>query len=74
MAGFKERYEIGDGLCGVIGYRPNRAEAFVYAWEQKRGSHKGCFITVYDRMAHKGAAELWSLLGVAVGWKEQNDD
>ena len=57
---FEERFEVGDKVCGVIGYCPT----YDLAWDlaEVRGrTHKECGdISIYDRMAHKGDPEIWS--------------
>ncbi len=55
---FSERFEVGHSDCGVICYCETFAEA------EKIAKKNGIATTVYDRMAHYGAMELWSVTDI----------
>lgn len=53
------RYEVGCAVCGAVMHETNRERADDAAVRHDR-SHSGeASATVYDRMAHHGAPELW---------------
>ena len=53
------RYEVGDSDCGVIAYTDEIRTAFDRALVYQTGSHQNCIVTVFDRMAHRGAPDTW---------------
>jgi len=71
VAGFEERYEVGDARCGVITYCKTFSLALEAARRIKLGLHRECFVTVFDRMAHRGAVSQWDAAGKVLAIKEQ---
>ena len=66
--GFEDRYEIDCSVCGVLKFEPRLIDALVMA----RIYAKRCGqVTVYDRMAHKGAPQLWDSNGRLIAWREE---
>ncbi len=67
--GFAERYELDCGYCGWIAYASTRAEAtrlqLAYTSDHQRLPCSS--LTIYDRMAHSGAAQLWGRNGIILG-------
>jgi hypothetical protein len=57
-ADFSERFEVGHSDLGVICYCETFAEAERIAKKQGLGT------TLYDRMAHRGAMELWHVTDI----------
>jgi hypothetical protein len=53
-----ERYEVGHADCGVICY----CETFTEA--ERIAKKNGLGTTLYDRMAHKRAMELWQVTDI----------
>lgn len=59
-----DRYEIGCSQCGVIGYETSK-------WRANRAAERAALrhstkveqVTIYDRLAHYGAPELWDANG-----------
>lgn len=73
MTGFEERYEVGCPSCRTIeGYFPTYNEAWGIAGLLVAKWHQGCcYVTIYDRMAHKGKPELWRHDGLCLQIKGQ---
>ena len=63
-----DRYEIGDSHCGIIAYEDTMRIAFSQALAYQTGSHQNCTVTVYDRMAHRGAPDTWGYAKAAGLW------
>lgn len=71
MMGFEERYEISDKICGVIIYAATYDGARGTAGLIAKANHIDCGdILIYDRMAHKGKAEMWNQAGQILSIKE----
>ena len=60
----EDRYEVGNQeLQDLIGTRSSRASALAFAKHIESRHADGTAITVFDRMAHRGAPELWAADG-----------
>jgi hypothetical protein len=57
-ADFSERFEVGHPDPGVICYCETFAEA------ERIAKKNGLGTTLYDRMAHRGAMELWQVTDI----------
>lgn len=70
---FDFRYEIGCSICGYICSDRTMSDAIATA-NRASELHKGKseYITIYDRMAHRGKPRLYDMNGNIR--KEGNDD
>lgn len=64
-----ERYSISCNVCGFVDTRETKTAALAFAKTLRSAFHNKCGegITVFDRMAHHGAAEMWTSDGSSLG-------
>lgn len=68
----RQRFEVGDPICGVVDYYRTLAEALRHASRhQDRHQSQGdrTAATVFDVMAHHGAADEWDAWGNPIAYR-----
>lgn len=65
----RERFLVSDALCGFIDRAPSRLEALQIARGHWR-CPEAMRVTVFDRLARKGAEQIWNVGGRCISRRE----